>query len=69
MKKYLILRNFLQKKKEKKRLSRTIFLINWHLKDGSVGPVFRYQEHFIEILGWGFNTHTSLVNIYNGIEA
>ena len=35
------------------------------IRDGSVGPVSRYREHFTEILWWDFTTATSLISIYN----
>ena len=39
----------------------------WHYtRDGSVGPVSRYWEHFTEISWWDFKTATSLANLYNG---
>ena len=36
------------------------------IRDGSVGPVSRYREHFTEIPRRDFKTATLLANTYNG---
>ena len=43
-----------------------VFKLDTCVRDGLVGPVSQYQEHFTEILLQYFKSTTSLVNTNNG---